>query len=270
MLDATTIAIAVPLGLLAGTLGGMLGVGGSVIMIPGLTLALGPDQHLYQAAAMIANVAVALPAARRHWQAGATVRAVLVWMLPLALVFVVLGVWASNWPVFKGTDNGKWLGRILAMFLVYVIVENVLRLRRGSQRETTAPQPARITPARSSAIGAVMGTTAGLLGIGGGALAVPLQQVLLHLPLRHAIANSSFVMVVSAAVGAIYKNATLAPHGVRWQSSLLLAACLAPTCALGGRLGASLTHRLPLRYVRLAFIALMIVATWRMLALPWP
>lgn len=272
MLDAASLVVVLALGLLAGTMGGMLGVGGSIIMIPGLTLALGTNQHLYQAAAMIANVAVALPAARRHWQAGATVTAVLRWMLPMALVFVVMGVWASNWPIFRGTDNGQWLGRLLALFLLYVIVDNIRHLRNGTDHAQDDPngtsERIRVTPVRSGSIGAVMGTTSGLLGIGGGALAVPLQQVLLHLPLRRAIANSSLVMVISAAVGAIYKNATLDTHGVAWQKSLILAACLAPTCALGGRIGASLTHRLPLKYVRLAFIALMIVAAWRMLALP--
>ena len=53
------------LGLVAGTLGGLLGVGGSVIMIPGLVWLLGAtagaapgEQHAFQAAAMVANVAV--------------------------------------------------------------------------------------------------------------------------------------------------------------------------------------------------------------------
>jgi len=283
------------LGLVAGTLGGMLGVGGSVVMIPGLVFILGrptgTEQHLYQAAAMIANVAVSVPAALRHRRAGAMTPAALRWMLPAALVCVVAGVALSNLPIFAGQDGGVWLGRLLAVFLAYVIYANVRKLlasRPGRGRTGVAAaandqsitsrsftnQGSRATPARGLAVGTLMGTTAGLLGIGGGAVATPLQQTLMKLPLRSCIANSSAVICVSAAVGAVYKNLSLSgqpvPAGsepVTWTAGLTLGLLLAPTAFLGGRLGASLTHALPLRMIRVAFIALMVVACWKMAAL---
>ena len=311
------------LGLLAGTLGGMLGVGGSVVMIPGLVWLLGRptgvEQHLYQAAAMIANVAVAVPAALRHRRAGAMVPAVLRGMLPAALGGVLLGVWLSNLPVFWGPRGGIWLGRVLAVFLLYVIYANLRKLRKprppaADPTPTTDPTPTAgpttvgatpilptadtPTPAPDEeasasgpmsptagglAVGGIMGGTAGLMGVGGGALAVPLQQTLIGLPLRKCIANSSAVICVSAAVGALYKNATLAGRvgpevavaleaagrpPIDWRTGLVLGLLLAPTAWAGGRLGAALTHRLPLRTIRVAFIALMVVAAWKMAALP--
>ncbi len=267
------------LGLAAGLLGGMLGVGGSVLMIPGLTMLMGRHQHLYQAAAMIANVAVAVPATLRHVQYRAVVPAVLRWMIPLAVVGVFLGVFASNLPLFADRTGGIWLGRLLAIFLIYVIVVNIMRLNR--KQSNNEGRILYITPVRSGSIGVIMGGLAGLLGIGGGAVAVPLQQVILNLPLRAAIANSSAVMVVSATFGAIYKNATLHEHNFTlvnpvtgivtshpysWTTGLALAAVLAPTCWIGGYLGALLTHRLPVRLMRLFFIALMILAAWKMAA----
>lgn len=265
------------LGLVAGTLGGMLGVGGSIVMIPGLAILFSldrtpePNQHLFQAAAMIVNVVVSLPAALRHRKADALVADALVWMLPAALVCVLAGVWVSNLPVFDGADGGRWLGRLLAVFLVYVIVVNVQKLRAKS-----APLSAddrHVTAARGLSVGAAMGSVAGLLGIGGGAIAVPLQQVLLKLPLRQCIGNSSAIICISATIGAVYKNASLAQHAtlsnpIDWRTSLLIALMLAPTAWVGGRAGAALTHRLPLRQVRIAFIGLMIVAAWKMAALP--
>ncbi len=296
MLEAWTVldyALVAVIGLVAGTLGGMLGVGGSVVMIPGLTLVFGFAQHLYQAAAMAANVAVSIPAALRHKKAGAILPGVLRFMLPAAVVFVVVGVALSNLPVFAGPAGGRWLGRLLAVFLGYVIVVNVSRLRsewknarRNKPREGEPPaeqslEPESVptpSPVLTLLVGAVMGLIAGLLGIGGGAVAVPLQQAVLKLPLRNAIANSSAVICLSAAIGAVYKNATLAQHAavtppaengdgtatLSWVSGVTLAALLAPTAWVGGRLGAALTHRLPIRYVRLAFIVLMIVAAVRM------
>ena len=266
------------IGLVAGTLGGMLGVGGSVVMIPALAVLFGTgkNQHFYQATAMAVNVAIAIPAAMRHRKAGALNTDVLRWMLPVAMVAIVLGVLASNMPVFRDRSGGTWLGRVLAVFLVYVIIVNIRKLlRTKAKREADRSRPMRVTPVRSGGVGAVMGSAAGLLGIGGGGLAVPLQQTLLKLPLRSAIANSSFVMVFSAAIGATLKLATLTPHysnGLSgrpaWQTALLLGSVLAATAIVGSRIGAKLTHTLPLGYVRVAFITMMVAAAIKMAALP--
>ncbi len=266
MFDPISLILIALLGLAAGTLGGMLGVGGSILMIPGLTVLFGSDQHLYQAAAMAVNVAVAVPAAMRHHRAKAVRLEVLKVMLPMAVACIVLGVWVSNRSVFAGEDGAVWLGRVLGVFLVYVVGLNLYKLRARAKDEDAAD--ARVTLTRSGAVGGSMGFVAGLLGIGGGAVAVPLQQVWLKLPLRQAIANSSTVMCVSAAVGAVLKNATLAPHGHTLAQSLTIAGLLAPTAILGARLGATLTHRLPLRQVRIALILLLTAAAWKMLAIP--
>ncbi|MFA9478792.1 TSUP family transporter [Phycisphaerales bacterium AB-hyl4] len=264
------------LGLVAGVLGGLLGVGGSVIMIPGLVLLFGHgrfeglNQHAYQAAAMIANVAVALPAVMRHHKAGAVALPVLKWMMPAAAVAVIVGVWLSNRPMFAGAGGGVWLGRILAIFLLYEVILNLRKVLGPREATLQAMEGARITRPRAATAGGSMGLIGGLLGVGGGVIAVPIQQLLLALPLRTAIANSAAVMVLSAAIGATYKNATLSQHEVPWYAGLLLAALLAPTCVIGGRLGASLTHSLPIRQVRFVFIVIMSLAAWRMAALPWP
>lgn len=257
------------IGLSAGLLGGLLGVGGSVIMIPSVTILLGPNQHVYQAAAMIANVAVAVPATLRHRKAGAIVMPVVKWMIPVALVFVVIGVAISNLPVFRGSDGGLWLGRILAFFLAYEVVSNIRKILVPAS-EHHRFEEAHLTPARSASVGSLMGAIGGLLGVGGGAVAVPLQQSILKLPLRNCIANSAAVMVLSSCLGAAYKNATLNQHGHGVTDGLMLAALLAPTCWVGGHFGARLTHALPIRQVRAVFVLVMAVFAWKMAALPWP
>ena len=59
------------IGLVAGLLGGLLGIGGGVVMIPAIALLLGRDIHLAQAASMNVIFFVAAPAVVRHWRAGA-------------------------------------------------------------------------------------------------------------------------------------------------------------------------------------------------------
>lgn len=273
-----TLLLLALIGTIAGSLGGLLGVGGSIVVIPSLVILFGPgeNQHLYQASAMTANLAVAIPAARRHRRAQAITPPVIKWMLPAALAAIVLGVFASNLPLFKNQAGGIWLGRLLAVFLLYVIAMNILKLTRSKAKVASdrARQPL-ITPVRCASVGGIMGLAAGLLGIGGGGLAVPLQQTLVKLTLRNAIANSSLVMVFSAAIGAALKLATLEQHypplagqWPAWQTAVLLAGILAPTAILGAGLGAKLTHTLPLTYVRIAFIAMLAAAAYKMAALP--
>lgn len=266
LLSMNSIWIAL-IGLGAGVLGGMLGVGGSVIMIPGLTIIFGHDQHLYQASAMLANVAVSVPAALRHHKAGAMMGMAVKRILPWALASVLVGVALSNMSVFRGSDGGLWLGRVMAVFLIYVIYINVRRLFSSAVKH--AEGKLRTGAGRCAAVGGAMGATAGLLGIGGGAIAVPLQQILMHIPLRNAIATSSAMICITATVGAAYKICTLDQHGHTWVAGLTTGLLLAPTAWIGGRIGASLTHRLPLRQVRVAFIALMVVAAIKMAAIPW-
>ncbi|HYW76101.1 MAG TPA: sulfite exporter TauE/SafE family protein, partial [Gammaproteobacteria bacterium] len=192
----------------------------------------------------------------------------LLWILPAALLFVLVGVWTANLSVFSG-GGSVWLGRIFAGFLVYVIYINIRRLVQGPRQ--LKPDNARLpAPAGGLAVGTAMGFSSGLLGIGGGGIAVPLQQILLKLPLRTCIANSSAIICISASVGAIYKTLTLPQHQDSPITGLLIGALLAPTAAIGGRLGATLTHRLPDRSVRIAFVCLMIVGAWKMAALPLP
>ena len=69
---------------------------GSIVIIPFLTLLFDHDQQLSQAAAMIINVFVAVPAMTQHHRASA-VRWPLVWrMLPAGVAGVIAGVEASN------------------------------------------------------------------------------------------------------------------------------------------------------------------------------
>ena len=129
--------IPVLIGLVAGVLGGLLGIGGSLIIIPGMVIYLshtaagyqGIDQHLLQAAAMIVNVFVAAPSVIAHYRAGAIMRPIVVWLIPASIVGILSGVALSNSPAFA-RQNGAYLAMIFCGFLVYVIGYNLHRMRQ--------------------------------------------------------------------------------------------------------------------------------------------
>jgi uncharacterized membrane protein YfcA len=252
--------ILIVLGLAAGALGGLLGIGGSVLMIPVLTLVLGRDQHVSQAAAMIVNVFVALPGVFRHHLAVAIEWPVVRRMIPAGLVFILAGVALSN------TLDAHVLGTIFGVFLLsYVASAPILRALRGRRDDgDAAPRAGWL---HAGGVGAIAGLAAGLLGIGGGVIAVPLLHLLCRLPLRRAIAASATMMCVTSIFGAAAKNLTLARLDLDVAQSLLIAACLVPTAIAGGLYGAGLTHSLPLKWVRLVLHVLLLVAAVKFLRL---
>ena len=264
-MDLSTLEIIalVVTGLAAGSLGGLLGIGGSVIMIPAISLLLAGsgryDHHLAQAAAMCVNLVVALPAARTHRARGNVPTDLFKLMLPAALVTIVLGVLASN--LFEGDT----LAKLFALFLAYVVVNNIIKIVRLTPDHDVDDH--RVTPARGYFVGGVMGSFAGLLGIGGGGVAVPLAHVVCRIPLKQAIGVSAATMCMTAGIGAAIKVATLHTHDQPALKALLLALILSPSALLGGWLGARLTHRLPLAWVRAVFTVVIALAALRLAGL---
>lgn len=262
-LTVSTLSLLALTGALAGALGGALGLGGSVIMIPAMALLVGRaqegSQHLYQAAAMVVNIAVAVPAALKHRAKGRVRGDVVRWMLPVAVGAIALGVWGSN--LFASED----LRRVFALFLATLTLAEAVALvgdLRGRHAEEQGRE--RVTPARCGFVGGVMGLSAGLLGIGGGAIAVPLARRVTGVSLVEAIAASSVAMVATSSVGAALKVGTLAQHNVEWWRALALAGVLAPGGMIGARFGAALAHAAPTWALRAVLLVALGVTTWGM------
>ncbi len=262
-LDLVDVAVLLLIGLVAGVLGGLAGLGGSIILIPTLAVLFhGRDfdnQHLYQAAAMLVNVCVSIPAALRHRRAGMVRADLFRAMLPATAAAIVVGVLCSN------AIDSDLLEKVFAAFVAAVALQTVWSaLTRAPELDEAH---ARVTPARGAAVGGIMGFLAGVLGVGGGVVAVPLARVLCRLPLRKCIAASAAVMGLTSALGAAVKVGTLPAHGFSPLKGMLLASALAPTAMLGGYIGAGLTRALPLLWVRLVLSTLLIATSAKMVGL---
>jgi uncharacterized membrane protein YfcA len=266
------------IGLFAGFLGGMLGIGGSIIMIPAMTEVLGPDQHKYQAAAMIVNFFVVVPAVYQHRRVRAIDPATVGRLLPLAIVAVLAGVGVSELPFFAGRGEA-YLRMLFGMFLFCVAGYDLYKLfsRRKPGLPTSDASPALLEGAAASpsvagrrpwlfatAVALPTGLVAGLLGIGGGVLAVPLQRRFLGVPMRTAIANSATLIIATSFIGAIAKNYAYISENDYSLETFRLAVLLIPTAILGSLVGSRLTHRLPLKIVKVAFFVLMLAAAVRL------
>ncbi|MCH7995426.1 MAG: sulfite exporter TauE/SafE family protein [Planctomycetes bacterium] len=272
-MDSFLIIAMLLIGLFTGVVGGLLGVGGSIVMIPAMTEVLGPDQHLYQAAAMIVNFFVVVPAVYQHRKAGAIDMATVKRLVPLALIAVVCGVALSELAIFSGAGE-RYLRALFGGFLLLIVLRDLwslVRNRRSNQNSQggATAGPTKSNPGdgwrRAAAVAVPTGLVAGLFGIGGGVLAVPLQRRLLGIPIRNAIANSAAVIVATSVIGGSVKNYAVIIDGLDPYRAFVLAAVLIPTAILGSLFGSRLTHKLPVKAIKAGFLVLLAVAAFRMI-----
>lgn len=250
------------LGLLAGLLGGLLGIGGGLVMIPAMLLLLGerygPNSlHVYKLAAIATTVALSIAAVRRHMRARAVHWAMVRAMMIAGVAGVVIGVAASLLFTHGQTHV---LRRIFGAFMLVVVLANTLltpaRIGTLAQSCPLSPRWRRL----GALVGAPAGIMAGLLGIGGGVWAVPAQHVFFGVRLQVAIANSAATIIGVAAAAAVCQTLAVSRiSGLDPRSGWFLALFLAPGAIAGAFLGATLTHRLPLKWLRHFFHALLAV-----------
>lgn len=254
-------------GTAAGLLGGLLGIGGGIVMIPAMVFVLGqkfgPESfHVYKLAAISTSFVLSFPACYRHIRAGAMVRAMLPGIIIAGLLGVVAGVLTAS--TFVG-EHTATLRRIFGAFLQLVVLINVWQASRAASSDAhlcrACPMPHRWLRS-GPLVGLPAGFIAGLLGVGGGVWAVPSQRMLLGIRVRNAIANSAgmilFVSLFTAA-GLSWDLATRTHGAALHRAGWWLALWLAPGAIVGGYLGAGLTHRLPTRWLRWGFQVLLVI-----------
>lgn len=249
-------------GLVAGCVGGLAGLGGSIIMLPALAMFWGyrdeenkTEHHLYMAAAMCVNVVVALSSSVLHAKKKAARRDLLMALIPSMAAGMIIGV------LLASGSKGAWSLWGFAVFIWAYCLYNIVSTIKG-RPDFPDDNP---TPAvwKIVAVGLFVGMVSGYLGIGGGILLVPLLS-LTKIPLRHAIAGSAGAMWISSLVGASMKLYTLPGLGLSIAEAMGFAVPMALGALVGAYLGAMLAHRLRLPHLKLAIALILAVASVRM------
>ena len=164
---ARSIIVLIVVGMLVGVLSGMFGIGGGTVIVPALVW-LGLSQRNAAATSTLAIVPTSISGVVSYATGGHVD-----W---LAAVLLFCGM-------FVGGQIGSWLLSrlpelvlrwIFVAFLVFVVINQVSFVpSRDHQIVMTV-----VTGIGLALLGVVIGTLAGLLGIGGGALAVPSLSIL--------------------------------------------------------------------------------------------
>ncbi len=256
------IVVLVLIGLVTGVVGALLGLGGSIILIPALNQVFGPHQHRHQACAMILNFVVVTAAVYGHRKAGVLRSDILKFTIPAAICGVIVGVELSELSLFEGQQQ-RFLTGLFGVFLLCAAGFNLKRAVRPSAAVGDEAPSAAAVPFWKAIlfVGAPTGLLSGLLGVGGGIIAVPAQQIFLRVGLRQAIGNSAATICGLSLVGALAKNYHWSvSHEGDAFAPLLIAMFVVPGAVLGGLIGSKLTHVLPRRWIGGSLAVVLVIA----------
>ena len=123
----------IAIGVAAGILSGLLGIGGGLVMVPAMVLVLGFDQHVAQGTSLLVIIPAALSGSITHYRNGrVSVR---------QAAFVALGgvVGASVGSVLALSVDDAVLRKLFAIFLIVVAIQIILgRGRRAAHEDRHA------------------------------------------------------------------------------------------------------------------------------------
>lgn len=200
-------------GFFSGILAGFLGIGGGTILVP-MQIALGYASVPAIATSSLAIIITSVSGSLQNWRMGyLDWRRVVLLGLPAAFT-AQIGVEIAE--MAKKTDLGAGLLLIAFGFLLLLNIY-LVELRKQLAKNSTT-YSSRVNPVVARIMtGSAAGVLAGLFGVGGGVIMVPLQMLLLGEQIKVAIQTSLGVIMitaVSATIGHAVKGNMMVVEGL--------------------------------------------------------
>lgn len=257
------LAIAVTAGIFGGILAGLLGVGGGIVIVPALYLALstaGMDPAITMQVAVGTSLATivftSLSSGYGHFKRGAIDMDLLKLWAPSLLVGVVIGA------LLGGYVSGLILVGVFATVAALVALDMIFRKTKDE------PTPRGFAKPIWAVLGVVTGGLSAMMGIGGGTIGVPLLNFLGY-DIRRAVGTSAAIGFIIGLPGAVvYALTGLGAEGLPPFSlgyvNLAAAAIIIPLTSSFAHVGVKLAHSIPRRALRFAFGIFLMVTSLRM------
>lgn len=260
-------------GLLAATLGSLVGLGGGIVIVPAL-IYLGPyfvGQEISVSTAVGTSLAVLIFTAFSSTWAFHKQRKV---------------DFRSGWLYFLTCGPGAMLGSYMTQFVdaksfqlafgIFMLVMAILLIIKDRLKPLSLKWPIQRTYTDAEglvhsygygvlpalAIGLLVGIISGLFGIGGGSLFVPAMMILFRYPPHVATATSMFVIFLSSIMGTV-------THLSLGEVDGWMVLGLAPSALVGGWLGAKIANALSSKKLMWVLRITFFVVAIRMISEVW-
>jgi uncharacterized membrane protein YfcA len=259
----TSFLLLVLLGLVVGFFAGLLGIGGGAIMVPALTayfLWQGVNDsmvvHLALATSMSCIIFNALLSIRAHQKHSAIIWPIVITISPA----VLLGSALATFFVIK--MSSKTIALIFMVLMLLIAAQMIFDFKPKSTASKTLGA-AKLLPA-----GFIIGLVSAVLAIGGGSLTVP-YLAWHQVNFKKAIASAAAIGLPIALAGCLvfmiqgFNNTNLPDHTlgyIYWPATLFMTLGSFFSTAIG----ANLTHKLPIKPLKIIFAVLIIILALRM------
>jgi len=237
-------------GLIAGSLGGLVGVGGGVIIVPLMTETLKFRQHEAHGTSLIAVVFTGVAGSVIYYIHGSVDLAAAALLAGMALITVRLG---AKYCCFLPELTLK---RYFGFFLLFVAVLFILKPLMPNI--TDGSSPAWIRWIVLILLGTLTGFISGMMGVGGGSFMIPMMVLFAGIAQHTAQGISLLAMIPASTVGA----------WTHWQEGNIRTSSLPGLVAgvlAGVYIGATFAHLIPERELRLLYTALLLYTSLRYL-----
>jgi len=254
------------LGVVAGILAGLLGVGGGIVIVPVLVWIFShgndvPALHLMHIAigtSLTTIVFTSLSSIRAHHQHGAIQWDLFKRLTPSIIVGAFMGALVADMIPSHG----------LHLFFSCFLLLAAIQMGIGKQ-----PVPSQQLPKgfKLGIAGFLIGKISSLVGIGGGSLVVPYLSWS-NIPMRQAVATSAatgFPIAISSMLGFIIMGWD-AEQLPAWSTGYVYWAAviaIVPTSLLCAPLGAKLAHTVPVKLLKRFFAVFLIFVGLKMLSM---
>ncbi|MHC5035811.1 MAG: sulfite exporter TauE/SafE family protein [Planctomycetota bacterium] len=275
--EAENILSLIVVGLVSGTFGSMLGMGGGVLRMSFLLLFFGFHPGVSRFAALLSYFVVAAGASYQYLKLRFVMKDVVAVLIPSGIAGIFLGaIIGSTLP--KGA-----MTILLGVFLLFIAVLMMKKILSSdldvlpptgpmpSGRENAGPSRGGLPSLNPPTwiiflCGFPGGFLSAMLGVSGGVITNPLQQVLARIPIKNAIANT----LVKASVTVPIACLMIMILGIRagqfdFWTPLKVALCILPGSVIGSQLGPALTRKMSPLSVHALFGAVALVLGINML-----
>lgn len=237
----------------AGVLAGLTGGGGGMFFVPVLIFAGLPVVEALATSNLGILITSASGTLSNARQGDVPWRRVL-WLGIPAIALAPVGAWiAFQLP-----------GDVLISGFILLNLTNIVLTGRKPATDETIEKTRTPTPLQFTATGGSGGLLAGLFGIGGGLIVVPLQILWLSTPIKIAARASLAVIMLSSAAAVV--GHTVVDGGIHWRTGIVLGI----GGVIGAPIGVFLLRRISptaaTRILQLVLLGVSITLAWQLFA----
>lgn len=234
-------------GLGAGLLSGMFGVGGGILVVPALVLLLRFDHRIANGTSLGAVLPISVSSLVTYWAHGNVDWHMALWLAIGALAGAVLGTkWIHTLP-------RRTLGYMFAVVLIVTAVRLFIPMSSDGRSALDA-----LAAVSLVVIGLVTGILAGLLGIGGGVVMVP-AMVVFFSELSVVAKGTSVAVIIPTSLMGTWRNWRL--HNIDLKVALIVGLSGIVSAIAGGVIADVMSDELS----NVLFASLIVVVAVRMI-----